>query len=181
MQMVRSSGLRGFSVVATDFGASRVVATGGNSSYRTFDLAEATEAPDDEKPWLAKQVCDFARLGRSLHTVRPAAMRFAIALTTALLPERTQMRRPSVPRMRSFPMLPALWLCEAGLAGDTTLHGPTFTRHQEQFCMSATCRRTGPMGGEDQVCTAGVPCVLGTFHGEAGSRSPESVHMQDSD
>ena len=44
MQMVRSSGLCGFSVVVTEFGASRVAATSGNSSYRSFDLAEATEA-----------------------------------------------------------------------------------------------------------------------------------------
>ncbi|CAE7528646.1 unnamed protein product [Symbiodinium sp. CCMP2592] len=133
--MVRSSGLCGFSVVATDFGASRAVAAGGNSSYRTFDLAEATEA-DDEKPWLAKQVCLFARLGPEF--AHWEAGRYVVCYC-------------------------ADYSAAAGAHADAA----TFCTQDAEFSHAAgTVAVRGPMGGEDQVCTAGVPCVLGTFHGQ---------------
>ncbi|CAE7357104.1 unnamed protein product, partial [Symbiodinium necroappetens] len=109
VQMVRSSGLCGFSVVVTEFGASRVAATSGNSSYRSFDLAEATEAG-----------------------------RYVVCYC-------------------------ADYSAAAGAHADAA----TFCTQDAEFSHAAgTVVVRGPMGGEDQVCTAGVPCVLGTFHGQ---------------
>ena len=88
----------------------------------------------------------------------------ATARTTVL--ELEKVLRPSARRTRNSRMQLARLKSEAACLEPhgNQLRVDLWLCHECHFCSNEW---TGPMGGEDQTCIAGVPCVLGTFHGQA--------------